>query len=291
MFLGVAGAALAGARADSIQATSLPPAPDPFTHIERRVGGRVGVFAVESDTGRHLAHRADERFAMCSTFKWALVAAVFARIDRGELALEQHATYDERDLLSYAPVTRARVAEGRMTIEELAHAAVTVSDNTAANILLKKLGGPPELTRFFRELGDDVTRLDRYEPTLNTNLPVDMRDTTTPRAMAGALRSVLTGTVLSRANRDRLTRLLVECRTGLSRLRAGLPADWRAGDKTGAGENGACNDVAIVWPPSKAPWLIAAYMSDSTASPSVLNAAHADIGRTVARRSASRTVR
>jgi beta-lactamase class A len=282
MFLGVAGAALASARVDANQQTSFPPEPDPFTRIEQQVGGRIGVFAVDSDTGRRLENRADERFAMCSTFKWALVAAVFARVDRGELALEQLMTYGKRDLLSYAPVTRAHVAEGRMTIEELARAAVTVSDNTAANILLRKLGGPPGLTRFFRELGDSVTRLDRNEPTLNTNLPGDVRDTTTPRAMAGALRLVLTGTVLSRANRDRLTRWLVECRTGLSRLRAGLPADWRAGDKTGAGENGACNDVAIVWPPNKAPWLITAYMSDSSASP--LNAAHADIGRAVARR-------
>jgi beta-lactamase class A len=255
--------------------------------LEQRIGGRIGVFAVDAGTGASLEHRADERFAMCSTFKWALAAAVLARVDRAALRLDEAVAYGEADLLAHAPLTAARVTEGRMTIEELARAAVVVSDNTAANLLLARIGGPPGLTRFFRDVGDDVTRLDRNEPTLNTNAPGDPRDTTTPRAMALALRTVLTGDVLSPASRDRLAGWLVECRTGLSRLRAGLPASWRVGDKTGTGANGACNDVAIAWPPAAGPWVMAAYMSEGSAPAAEQNAAHAEIGSLVAARAAA----
>ena len=183
-FLGAAGTVLVGARAraTSTQPTATPSDVDALARIEQRIGGRVGVFALESSTGTCIEHRADERFAMCSTFKWALAAAVLGRVDRSALALEQPVSFGERDLLSYAPITRAHVAEGRMTIEALAHAVVVVSDNTAANLLLSQIGGPQGLTRFFHELGDNVTRLDRNEPTLNTNLPGDPRDTTSPRA-------------------------------------------------------------------------------------------------------------
>lgn len=288
-FLGAAGTVLVGARAraTSTQPTATPSDVDALARIEQRIGGRVGVFALESSTGTCIEHRADERFAMCSTFKWALAAAVLGRVDRSALALEQPVSFGERDLLSYAPITRAHVAEGRMTIEALAHAVVVVSDNTAANLLLSQIGGPQGLTRFFHELGDNVTRLDRNEPTLNTNLPGDPRDTTSPRATTLALRTVLTGTVLSLASRERLIGWLVECQTGMSRLRAGLPASWKVGDKTGTGENGACNDVAIAWPPSGAPRLIASFLSGSSASLADLNAAHAEIGRIVAARAMS----
>jgi len=284
LFLGAAGAALAQACAGPRRTVEAPAPADPLARLEQRVGGRIGVFALDAGTGASLEHRADERFAMCSTFKWTLAAAVLASVDRGQLRLAQPVAYGETDLLGHAPVARAHVAEGRMTVEDLARAAVVVSDNTAANLLLAQIGGPPGLTRFFREIGDTVTRLDRDEPTLNTNAPGDPRDTTTPRAMALALRAVLTGDVLSPASRDRLTRWLVECETGLARLRAGLPTGWRVGDKTGTGANGACNDVAIAWPPAGGTWLIAAYMSESAAPPAELNAAHAEIGRLVAGR-------
>ena len=178
----------------------------------------------KDETSEGLSHTL---FAMCSTFKWALVAAVLSRVDRSLLALEQPVLYDERDLLSYAPATRAHIAEGRMTIEAPAQAAVVVSDNTAANLLLRQIGGPSGVTRFFRDIGDEVTRLDRNEPTLNKNAPGDVRDTTSPRAMAFALRKVLLGKTLSQASRTRLIDWLVDCRTGLSRLRAGLPAGWK----------------------------------------------------------------
>lgn len=283
-FVVAAGAVLSESWIRSTRSMGLPPAVALLEQLEKRVGGRIGVFALDSGSGASIGYRADERFAMCSTFKWALAAAVLARVDRGALALEQPVSYGERDLLSYAPVTRAHLAEGHLTLEELAGASVSVSDNTAANLLLAHIGGPEGLTRFLRSIGDDVTRLDRNEPTLNSNLPGDVRDTTTPRAMATALRAVLTGDVLSPAGRERLTRWLVECQTGLSRLRAGLPTDWKCGDKTGTGERGSCNDVAIAWPPTGAPWLIAAYLSDSSASTSELNAALADVGRLVAMR-------
>jgi beta-lactamase class A len=166
----------------------------------------------------------------------------------------------------------------------LCNAAVTVSDNTAANLLLNRIGGPEELTAFLRQCGDKVTRLDRNEPELNTNLPGDERDTTTPRAMAKTMNTILLGDVLSASNRDQLIQWLRDAKTGLGRLRGGLPSDWIAGDKTGTGVNGAANDVAIAWPPGRKPILIASYLSGSAASPEDLNAAHVAIARSVAAR-------
>ncbi len=257
---------------------------DPFAGVEAAVGGRVGVFALDTGSLEALAHRPDERFAMCSTFKWALAAAVLARVDHGDDTLGRRVAYSERELLEYAPVTRAHAAVGYMTVEALAAAAVTVSDNTAANLLLQTMGGPAGLTRFFRAHGDNVTRLDRSEPALNTNLPGDPRDTTSPRAMVGAMRRVLTGDALSAASRARLLGWLEACRTGRDKLRAGLPSGWVAGDKTGSGEHGASNDVAIVWPPRRRPILIAAYLSGGSKAPRARDAAHAEIGRIVAAR-------
>lgn len=273
-------------------ATACAPARDPaaprgasqsFTEIEARVGGRVGVFALDTGTGRQLAHRPDERFAMCSTFKWVLAAAVLAAADGAERSLDERVAYGEASLLEYAPVTRAHVAEGSLSVDALARAAVTLSDNTAANLLLARIGGPGALTRFVRSRGDAVTRFDREEPALNTNLPGDPRDTTTPRAMALLMRDVLCADALSPPARERLVGWLRACETGKSRLRAGLPTNWVVGDKTGSGERGAVNDVAVAWPPGRAPILVASYLSESTATADALNAAHADIGRRVAR--------
>ncbi|HRG94750.1 MAG TPA: class A beta-lactamase [Polyangiaceae bacterium] len=257
------------------------PEPPSFAAIEASVGGRVGVFALDTHSGRQLGHRADERFAMCSTFKWVLAAAVLSRVDRRELSLEERVPFSEADLLEYAPATRRALPSGGMSVGELAKAAVTVSDNTAANLLLKKVDGPSGLTRFMRSLGDGVTRLDRDEPTLNTNEPGDPRDTTSPRAMVGLLRGLLCGDALSPAGRARLLEWLRACETGRARLRAGVPAEWTVGDKTGTGRRGAANDVAIAAPPGRAPVLIAAYLSDGPAPPPALAAAHADIARRV----------
>lgn len=257
--------------------------PRSFAEIEAKVGGRVGVLALDTGSGRELAHRPDERFAMCSTFKWALAAAVLARADRGQLSLNERLRFGEADLLDYAPVTRAHLAEGAMTVGDLARAIVTVSDNTAANLLLARIGGPGAFTEYVRSLGDAVTRLDRDEPGLNGNVAGDPRDTTTPRAMVGLMRRVLCGDALSPAGRERLLGWMRACETGRERLRAGLPPEWDVGDKTGTGRRGAANDVAVAVPPGRAPILVAAYLSDGSAKPAALSAAHADIGRLVAR--------
>jgi beta-lactamase class A len=169
-----------------------------------------------------------------------------------------------------------------MNVEALARATVVTSDNTAANLLLTRVGGPAGLTEFLRSHGDTTTRLDRNEPTLNTNLPSDPRDTTTPRAMVATLQAFLTTPALSIESRERLIEWMVSSETGKNRLRAGLPREWRVADKTGTGERGAANDVAIAWPPNRGPILIAAYLSDSTSPPSTLNAAHAALARLIA---------
>ena len=287
--LGAIAAAMAAGcgRAAATASPGAPRAPrapeEALASIEVSLGGRgrAGVFALDTGSGRALGRREDERFAMCSTFKWLLAAAVFARADRGEIALEERLPYGRGDLFEYAPVTSAHVADGAMTVEDLARAAVTVSDNTAANLLLAKLGGPAAVTDFARGLGDPVTRLDRNEPALNDNDPGDPRDTTSPRAMVGLLRAVLTGDALARPSRERLLGLLRDCETGRQRLRAGLPASWTVGDKTGTGLRGACNDVAIATPPGRAPILVAAFLSDGAAEKPQLEAALAAVGRRV----------
>lgn len=273
-----------------------PPDDSRFAEIEARIGGRLGVAAWNTGADAWLTHRAHERFAMCSTFKWLLAAQMLEINQHMSDFLEQRVLYRETDLLSYAPVTRARFEErgdgmGEMSVEELCAAAVTVSDNTAANLLLEGAAmGPEGFTAFLRRNGDPVTRLDRLEPDLNENRPGDERDTTTPDAMVRTMRHFLLGHVelgsppLREFSREKLVGWMIESPTGRERLRAGLPASWRAGDKTGtgAGANNATNDVAIVWPPNGAPILIAAYMSNSTADEAARNAAHAEIGRIVA---------
>ena len=245
--LGVTLATACGSRVKSSPATARPVGLRPLPEIEAAVGGRVGVFALDTGSGRTLAHRQDERFAMCSTFKWTLVAAILVRVDRGECSLDERVRYGRGDLLEHAPVTTAHLAHGGMTVEALALAAITVSDNTATNLLLGKVGGPAGLTGMFRQLGDPVTRLDRNEPTLNEHAPGDPRDTTSPRAMVGLMRQVLCGDVLSRTARERLLGWLRACETGTNRLRAGLPRGWTVGDKTGTGRRSAVNDVAIAF--------------------------------------------
>lgn len=251
--------------------------------LEAKVGGRLGLFAVDTASGRSIERRPDERFALCSTFKWILAAEVLRAAERGQLSLEERISFGVSDLLDHAPVTRARVGEGALTARELARAAVVVSDNTAANLLLARLGGPSGLTAFVREHGDPTTRLDRNEPTLNENAPGDPRDTTSPRAMLRLLESLLCGGALQATSQQSLRAWLSEAQTGQRRLRAGLPAGWEAGDKTGTGQRGAVGDVAIAWPRGRSPVLIVCYLSDSEAELSELEAAHAEAARIVVR--------
>ncbi len=250
--------------------------------LEARAGGRLGVAVLDTGTGRRLAHRAGERFPLCSTFKVLLAGAVLQRVDRGETQLDRRLPYGKADLLAYAPVTTAHVAEGGLTVGELCAAAVEVSDNTAANLLLRAFGGPAAVTAFLRTLGDPLTRLDRTEPALNEARPGDPRDTTTPAAMVGSLQALLLGPALKPESRARLEGWMAACTTGRGRLRAGLPPTWAVGDKTGSGARGTANDVAILRPPHRAPLLVAAYLTGSTVSDSGRDAILAEVGRIVA---------
>lgn len=286
----LAGALALAACVPVVTRTKTSPAGDDprFTDIERRIGGRIGICALETGTGARLSHRVSERFAMCSSFK-LLLAAQILHMDMHMPGLrDQRVLFDQSDILSYAPVTRTRIGPdgiGAMTVAELCEAMVVTSDNTAANLLLEGATGPEGLTRFLRESGDPITRLDRLEPELNENAPGDERDTTTPEAMVNSLRRLLLDdAVLNQNARDVLIGWMVGARTGLERLRAGFPASWRAGDKTGTsdGTHNATNDVAIAWPPGRAPILVACYMSNSTAEYAARVAAHAEIGRIVA---------
>lgn len=243
-----------------------PSATERLDAIEKRAGGRLGVAALDTGSGKRVEHRGDERFAMCSTFKVLAAAAILKRADAGELTLEDRVSYGAADLLEYAPVTREHVKEGAMSIGELCAAALEYSDNTAANLLLQKIGGPAGLTQFVRAFGDETTRLDRIEPQLNTALPADERDTTTPSAMLTTLRALLLGDTLSVRSRAQLEDWMVRNTTGAALIRAGVPADWRVGDKTGRGDHGVVNDIAIIRPPGRAPILLAIYFAESSAA-------------------------
>lgn len=281
------GAAALGACAPLEQPSAYTPPPnDPgFAAIEQHVGGRVGVAALNTGTGEWIGRRVQERFAMCSTFKWMLAAQMLFYEMHQPDHLLQRIPFTESDLLDHAPVAREHLARGWMTVGEAAEGAVLISDNTCANLLLRVGDGPQGLTHFLQVYGDGITRLDRTEPTLNENLPNDPRDTTTPEAMVRTLqRFLLTDEVLNGTSRNRLTGWMIASLTGRLRLRAGLPSTWRVGDKTGTwnGEHNATNDVAIAWPPSGAPILIAAYLSDSTVNLADRSAAHIQIGRIIA---------
>jgi beta-lactamase class A len=256
----------------------LPPE-EPWAALEERSQGRLGIAVIDTGSGRRFGHRQAERFPLCSTFKVLVAAAALARVDRGEEQLDRRLAYTEADLLEHAPVTRANLARGGLTLSELCAAAVMVSDNTAANLLLATLGGPAGLTAYARTLGDASTRLDRIEPALNEAKPGDDRDTTTPGAMAEDLRVLLLGEALKKASREQLAAWMVASTTGLERLRAGFPAGVRVADKTGTGENGTSNDVAVLWPPERKPVIVAAYLTGSKASPAVRNATLAGAAR------------
>ncbi|MGF6571957.1 beta-lactamase class A [Paraburkholderia sp. GAS333] len=232
-------------------------AESPIADIERRYGGRLGVFAIDTGSGRTLAYRADERFLMCSTFKGLLAAQVLSRVDSGKESLERLVHYTEKDLIFTSPVTKANVMRGAMSVGALCQAIVEVSDNTAAILLMRSVGGPESLTRFARSLGDNVTRSDRYEPT--SNAYSGMLDTTTPRAITTSASRILLGDVLSVQSRRQLEAWMVACKPGLNRIRAALPADWLAGDRPGTSVEEETNDYAIVRPPDRAPLLVATY--------------------------------
>jgi beta-lactamase class A len=253
-----------------------------LAEIEAREGGRLGVFVRDTGAGATIEHRADERFPMCSTFKLLTAAAALKRVDDGAERLDRTIAYGPNDLLEYAPIAKAHVAEGGMTVADLCAAAIDWSDNTAGNLVLQAIGGPPGFTQFARSLGDKVTRLDRNEPTLNEATPGDERDTTSPRAMAADMQKVLLGDALSDQSRRQLEAWLIDDKVGDKRVRAGLPHSWRIGDKTGSGDHGTANTIAIIRPPDQAPILAAVYYTESSAPMDARNAIHKEIGSLIA---------
>jgi beta-lactamase class A len=253
-----------------------------LAEIEAREGGKLGVFVRDTGGGATIDRRADERFPMCSTFKLLTAAAALKRVDDGAERLDRTIAYGPNDLLEYAPIAKAHVAEGGMTVADLCAAAIDWSDNTAGNLILQSIGGPAGFTQFARSLGDELTRLDRNEPTLNESLPGDPRDTTSPRAMATNMQKVLLGDALSDASRHQLQTWLIGDKVGDKRLRAGLPPSWRIGDKTGTGDRGSTNAVAIIWPPGRAPLIATVYYTESSASVDARNAIHKAIGALIA---------
>ncbi len=256
---------------------------DEVKRLEGQSGGRLGVCVLQTSTGLRDVYRGDERFPMCSTFKALAAAAVLARVDTGKEQLTRRVTFDASAVVANSPVTEKRAGDGGMTLAEICEAAVTRSDNTAGNLMLADVGGPSGLTAFVRTLGDEVTRLDRNEPSLNEALPGDPRDTTTPNAMASNFKALLFGAeALSAASREQLTAWLVANKTGDARLRAGFPNKWRVGDKTGSGERGTTNDVAVVWPAGGAPVIVAAYLTGAVVPTAQQNGIIASVARAVA---------
>ncbi|QYZ68306.1 class A beta-lactamase [Neotabrizicola shimadae] len=245
---------------------------------ESALGGRIGLACLDTGTGRRTLWRAEERFPMASTFKLLLAAATLARIEAGIEPTDRALPVRAGDPVGHSPVTAAHVG-GSLTLTQLCAATVTESDNGAANLLLDTMGGPACLTLWLRSTGDDVTRLDRNEPAMSEATPGDPRDTTTPEAMAATLQRLLLGPVLSPDRQAQLIGWMEASQTGLTRLRAGLPSGWRAGDKTGTGGHGSVNDVAILHPPGRAPWILCLYMTETTAPRPDAEAAMAAITR------------
>jgi beta-lactamase class A len=271
------GALIAAAPTASYSAGGLP---TDLRRLELQSGGRLGVCVIDGATGKHLDHRGEERFPMCSTFKLLAVAAVLARVDAGQESLGRRVRIAAGDILEYAPVTRRHVGED-MSVAALCEAAATWSDNTAANLLMARIGGTAGVNAFVATLGDRATRLDRIEPDLNEAAPGDARDTTLPRVMASDLSILVFGKRLSARSREQLTAWLVANKTGDARLRAGLPRGWRVGDKTGSGRHGTANDVAVIWPAGRAPLVVAAYLTGATVDAAARDRVLAGVGKAV----------
>ncbi|MFK7889154.1 MAG: class A beta-lactamase [Gammaproteobacteria bacterium] len=258
-----------------------------FDRIERTTGGRIGVVALDLATGERLAHRPAERFAMCSTFKWVLGALVLQRVEAGRDKLERHIDFGPEQLVSYSPVTKKYAGQG-MTVGQLCDAMLTISDNTAANLLLETVKGPAGFTAGVRALGDTMTRLDRLEPELNENKKNDPQDTSTPDAMARLMQTVLFGDVLKPESVLQLRQWMLDNRTGRNRLRAGFGNVWQVGNRTGTSVNNQSNDVAFAVSRSQAmrvpgPLIVVSYANVPEPMGAAADAVHAMVAREVTR--------
>lgn len=232
--------------------------------IERSAGGRLGVAAIDLARGEQIVHRGDERFPLCSTFKVMAIAAILARSTTQAGLLDQRIHYTQADMVSYSPISEKHLDDG-MTVAELCAAAMRYSDNSAVNLLMKILGGPHAVTAYARSIGDTTFQLERWETSLNTAIPGDVRDTSTPLAMLRSLGKLALGDGLAAAQQTRLQDWMLGNTTGDARIRAAVPKTWRVGDKTGSGDYGTANDVAILWPPGRPPIVLAVYYTREVA--------------------------
>lgn len=238
---------------------------DKLAELESSSGGRIGLSATNLETKKRIQYRAGERFPFCSTFKTIVAAAILKKsITDGHL-LDKQVIYTLKDLKKsgWSPITEMHLAKG-MSISELCAATLQHSDNTAANLLISELGGLEAVNTFARSIGDDIFRLDRWEPELNEALPGDLRDTTTPAAMEMSLQKLLIGEALPQPQREQFTRWLIGNTTGNARIRSGVPEGWVVGDKTGSGYYGTTNDVGIIWPKKGAPIIVAIYFTQKS---------------------------
>lgn len=250
--------------------------------LEKRLDARIGLAVMDSETGRNWNYRSDERFPMTSTFKALACAAILYRVDQQQENLSRKVVFSNRDLVTYSPVTEKYSGEPGMTIGALCDATMSLSDNTAGNLILDALGGPDGVTTFLRGMGDEITRLDRREPNLNEGIPGDVRDTTTPAAIAQDLHGLVLGSVLSEKSRKQLKDWLVGNQVGGPLIRSGMPETWIIGDRTGAGGYGSRANIGVVWPTGQKPVVVAIYITETTASFDARNAAIAEIGGAIA---------
>ncbi|GEN24494.1 beta-lactamase [Halomonas cupida] len=251
-----------------------------LAELEQQHNGRLGIALMNLATGAVASHRGDERFLFNSTIKVIIAATILARVDRGESALDRRLVVAESDLGGWTPITEQHLGEPGMTVAELCQAAVAWSDNAAANVLFRELGGPAAITDYLRTIGDDVTRSDRIEPALNEHdHDGDERDTTTPLAMLQTLRALLFGDTLSPQSRHQLVAWMVEGKTGDNRLRAGMPSSWLVAEKTGTSSGGNANDIGVAWPMDRGAVIAVAYTWLPDAEPEQRDEVVAEVGK------------
>lgn len=248
--------------------------------VENDLGARVGVSIYNVSAGTRWSYNGDSRFPLMSTFKTLACAKLLSDVDRGAQSLDRSVKIKEDALIAWSPVTKKHVGE-QFSLQDACSAAMLMSDNTAANILLAGIGGPQALTAFMRQIGDKVTRLDRVEPSLNEAKPSDVRDTTTPNAMVASLNTLLFGNTLSTTDKAQLKQWMMDNKVSDSLLRSVLPHGWSIADRSGAGGFGSRGITAVVWAKDRSPLIIAIYLTQTDASFAKRNQAVADIGKAI----------
>ncbi|HWV63326.1 MAG TPA: class A beta-lactamase [Oxalicibacterium sp.] len=265
-------------------AASTAAAQDALEKLERSANGRLGIVAFDTGNGKSVEYRPGERFPFCSTFKTIAAAAILKRSEEQRELLGKRIGYTKQDTdaSGYAPITGKLVGKG-MTVSELCAATLQYSDNAAVNLLMKELGGTAAVTAFARTVGDETFRLDRWEPELNSAVPGDLRDTTTPAAMVQTLQKLMLGNALGSLQREQLVFWMKKNRTGDARIRAGVPTDWIVADKTGTGSYGTTNDIGVLWPPGRAPIVVVLYFTQHEQAAKPRDDVIADATRTIVR--------